>query len=1362
MTSETHGVAGAPWPEGLVLDGRYEVREMVGAGAHGVVYQAKHLQWNVDLALKRPDPAAMSDAAQRKRFIDEAEAWVSLGLHPNICSCHYVRVLASTPTVFAEYVAGGSLGNWIETRQLYADLTATAATLRVLDVAIQCAWGLNHAHSRGLVHRDVKPANLLVQPEPSGSGLTIKVTDFGLARAFPGSTLLPTNSRRAVPGDAGSLVSTATGTNHYASPEQGRGEPLTVRTDVYSLAVSVLEMFTGERTWRTGDQAGNALDDYLHEGPAEVGLPPMPPPVATLLRECLGADPAHRPGSMAEIANELTDIYADITGSAYPRPRPTDADLRADEFNNRALSLRDLGKLTEADNAFAEALRIDPRHVFATYNFGLIRWRRGALTDEDLIANLESISTDTGYTAEIRLLLAHVQEERGNRAKATEVSDTSDTSDSLIVVLPTPWKNAPNPQVFGLPPFPNGQRPLDSAERAIRISRDASKTLIGCIDGSILLWQGDTEQRVRGVMQLKGHNAPGHDIQLTPDGKHALTGAFDRTVRLWDLDSGRCLRTFRAGRRERGRVLVGISADARIGVWTDADNRVQVWDLLTGRHLHTLSRPDEYLVTLALSPDGQTLLVSHAYGTDTEVWDTRAGRLLRRLTIDKPFAMTALCFSDDGTLAATAGTLVPTIRIWDVHTGRCRQTLSGHEKAIDNLAFSPDARFLLSGSQDETVRYWEVRTGRCVRTFRGHVGEVCDVRFASYPGLPNRGEIGLSVGKDHDVRIWRLPDSYAAPAQLCKPRHINELDGAAREALALTEQAERALAADDRRQTLDLLTLARQIPGHERAQRALKAWDELARRTSRTGLRAIWPMGKLAVGEMSHLAVSRNGNVAATLTDSRHDVLSQDREILLWDLETRRIIAAHRVAGGTDSMVRGIAPSPDGGQVLYVVDERRDLDDYGHGRRSRLNLWRPGIGAMASQTLDIGVRALQHYGEAGQRLLIGGYDGSVRVWDVQAWCEVAALKAHTKEVVDLAVARNGGIAVSGAWDGTARIWDLERAVCLHVLPHSAYVMAVDISADARLVISSGAREDPTIRVWDARNGAFVREFEPFAGWATTLRFTQDAAFAVSAGTDGRLRVWDVNTGRRIREIEAHREFVGGFGITDDARMMISAGGLFEPDAILWKLDWELTVTPETAQHPSQQIPSTPRLDLASREPAGPSGAVQRTAQPTPSGSRVDLATAEAIADTGRNFPWTWEHLDANRFCAHMNWPEPEPYRGLGVETITLAQVNSPTATFTHWGQHIGMISIKVTDTIENTEPGTSDFIANAFTALTDKLTALLGAPGQMRQIHGQLEATWRVTPTLMIQISTVKTSCFIRMINIGYYRFWEEARTLSP
>ena len=168
------------WQPGEIVLGLYEVLGVLGQGGMGRVYRVRHRGWGLDLAVKAPLPAILEAAGGADLFENEAETWVNLGLHPHVVTCYYVRRAFGLPLVFAELADGGSLLDAIRRRRL----TSAEA---ILDVAIQAAWGLHYAHEQGLVHRDVKPANVLARIGRGGQG-------HGL-RARPGTQARGSRSR---------------------------------------------------------------------------------------------------------------------------------------------------------------------------------------------------------------------------------------------------------------------------------------------------------------------------------------------------------------------------------------------------------------------------------------------------------------------------------------------------------------------------------------------------------------------------------------------------------------------------------------------------------------------------------------------------------------------------------------------------------------------------------------------------------------------------------------------------------------------------------------------------------------------------------------------------------------------------------------------------------------------------------------------------------------------------------------------------------------------------------------------------------------------------------------------------------------
>ena len=359
------------YEKGQTILDTYTVESDPIHGGMGSVWRVHHNGWNVDLAMKRPQAKLFQSEKQKENFIGECEAWINLGLHPNIVSCYYVREIDGVPTIFSEWMENGSLENHIQKGTLYEG-SEQEQQERLLDIAIQFARGLHYAHEQGLIHQDVKPDNLLLSNDWDA-----KVADFGLAKARAQLTVLEGENTVH---DAGATVMAPSGgyTPAYCSMEQMDGKPLTRRTDIYSWAVSVMEMYIGGRPWMNGVVAGLSCRDYFSETRV-----PMPEALKTLLAQCLAAEPERRPHDFAEIEAELQIIYKKTVGSDYPRPVPTAAADTADSLNNRALSYLDLGKKEEAAALWEAALRENPTASYACYNYTLFRYREGSLTDRE-------------------------------------------------------------------------------------------------------------------------------------------------------------------------------------------------------------------------------------------------------------------------------------------------------------------------------------------------------------------------------------------------------------------------------------------------------------------------------------------------------------------------------------------------------------------------------------------------------------------------------------------------------------------------------------------------------------------------------------------------------------------------------------------------------------------------------------------------------------------------------------------------------------------------------------------------------------------------------------------------------------------
>ena len=368
--------------KGTCIGDKYEVISNAIRGGMGSVWKVHHKGWNTDLAMKRPKPKFFEEGSEKRKekFINECKAWINLGLHPNIVSCYYVREIGGVPSIFSEWMENGSLGNRIGDKTLYEG-TDEEVQKRLLDIAIQFARGLHYAHeSEGhLIHQDVKPDNLLLSKEWDA-----KVADFGLARArlqMRDSGSLQIHSE----GIAGNDPALSSGMTHlaptggyspaYSSPEQRGGELLTRRTDIFSWAVSVLEMYIGECRWDSGEEAAIQYENLV-SSKCRVSIPKK---LKGLLRQCLNRNPEKRPHDFAIIEENLKTIYMETTQSPYLRRAPETAADTAGALNNRALSFLDIGDIEDAERCWVQALERNARHEDTVFNHALFLWRQGKM-----------------------------------------------------------------------------------------------------------------------------------------------------------------------------------------------------------------------------------------------------------------------------------------------------------------------------------------------------------------------------------------------------------------------------------------------------------------------------------------------------------------------------------------------------------------------------------------------------------------------------------------------------------------------------------------------------------------------------------------------------------------------------------------------------------------------------------------------------------------------------------------------------------------------------------------------------------------------------------------------------------------------
>lgn len=1019
--------SGQPWHVGDTVDDRYHVREVV-TGGMGVVCRVHHRAWHVDLAVKTP--LGFDERALRS-FEAEARTWVDLGLHPHVAACVYVRRIDGLPRVFAEWVDGGDLHDAVTSGRLHQG----DALPQILDIVIQFAWGIAHAHSNGLVHRDVKPRNALL----TADGI-VKVTDFGLASGLDARAHTPA----------------------YCSPEQAAGAPVTASTDVWSWAISVWMLFAGYPPVRHGQIAHHAFDARPSSGERV----PMPADVAALLRRCLDPDPAARPHDIGTLADELVLIYQRLVGTRYPRARPEAATLVADGLNNQALSMLDLGHPERAAEFWDRALAGDPHNVHAVYNRGLWRWRGGRITDAELVAAI----TD-------ERLLAMVQRERheplpaplvlaGHTNWVTCVAVSADGSVAVSGSRDTTVRVWDVRSGRCLHTLTGHDRYVTSVE----ISADGRVAVSGGqYDDVVLVWDVAAGRLLRRLRHLESVTP----VAVSDDGSTAVTRDKDRILRTWDLGTGRCLRVHTESREE----WPAVSADGAIAV--TAAETIRTWDLQTGACLRTVAAdvpppPSPQ----AVSRDGAVALFAERdrlalRSSILAVWDLHTGACVRTAP-GTPQGIEDVAMSTDGRIAVSGVTQHTDLRVWDLADGSCLRTLTGHTNWVEAVALSADGRVAVSGAQDHTVRVWQVPTAR---------GELAEWSYArprtaaelladarAVESAARRATALVDEGDGHgaaevlraaralgghrrDVRltaVWRRLAGLGVRREVQDVWLQRVLDGVGWvRSVALSGDSRVAAFAteDGRAEVVELATGARllSLPRSSGSSVALSTDGRSVVRTEGGGL----PVWEVAAGTRTDLAT--HGLVVRCVAVAGTVAVGGSRDaVCVWDLRTGRrryALVGHRAD------VTSVAVSGDG---LRAVSGSADRT---------IRVWDVVTGQCFGTISGHPYVASVAVSFDGAVAVSASLDGTLKAWELRTGRCVQTMTGHTDVVWSVAVSADGRVALSGGRDRTVRVWDVVSGECLRTLTeHTDFVHAVALSADGCVAVSGS--KDGTVRAWE--------------------------------------------------------------------------------------------------------------------------------------------------------------------------------------------------------------------------------------------------------------------------------------------------------
>ncbi|MEA5047808.1 MAG: serine/threonine-protein kinase [Eubacteriales bacterium] len=681
--------------KGMTLLETYRVESDAIEGGMGSVWRVRHTGWNVDLAMKRPQPQCFSTEKSKADFIRECEAWINLGLHPNIVSCYYVREIGGTPTIFSEWMNGGSLENAVKNEALYQG-TQPQQQERILDIAIQFARGLHYAHEAGLIHQDVKPDNLLLTKEGDA-----KVADFGLARARAVLTVRESAAAAQNTADSGKTILSPSGgyTPAYCSMEQMDGRELTRRTDIYSWAVSVMELYLGSCPWANGVVAGLKCRDYFEQSRL-----PMPEALKELLAQCMESEPEKRPHDFAEVEVHLLESYRLQTGKEHRRLVPRAVPNPVGVLNNKALSYLDLGMEKQAEAIWRQGLNTNPNHLECNYNYSLYKWRNRRITDREALEKLPKPQNQQDWPA--MALRGQLFLESGAVDSAVKLLTEAAKSQGAA---PDTIRSRDEAKARNINPLRTFMIRTEGLE--IKPDRGLDTMILGYAEDKSLV-----SIRAGKPVDLHGY-FKGADY--TRDYKGVLVWErmrkdAGREHDFWIVDKyyGKVKTTFHG---HNGKVYsVAESLNGTV-LSASADGSIGHWNLLTGKRLSALEWAVPEGIKAWFVGGGRFLVaMSGTQRMSMTLYDPNTGKKIRDVNLSKPM----LCANDSedgkylcfGCGADQRNEAV----LLNLETGKRRSFSIGQSKP-GSIAISPDGTLLAVGAEKE-IMLFETPSGRCIRT----------------------------------------------------------------------------------------------------------------------------------------------------------------------------------------------------------------------------------------------------------------------------------------------------------------------------------------------------------------------------------------------------------------------------------------------------------------------------------------------------------------------------------------------------------------------------------------------------------------------------------------------------------------------
>ncbi|MEQ8187334.1 MAG: protein kinase [Candidatus Eremiobacterota bacterium] len=708
--------------------------------------------------------------------------------------------------------------------------------------------------------------------------------------------------------------------------------------------------------------------------------------------------------------------------------------------------------------------------------------------------------------------------------------------------------------------------------RGKNIARKATELLTGSLlsvgcnrkiisshnDKQIRIWDSSATGNMTG--KFSPHKSGIYSIDADSHGTFLITSGtlFDKTARLWDLNSGHDIREF----NHDADMVVALSDDGERALTLSLKGQsVKIWDVLTGKCRNTINisvKEDQYGPKIAfISKDFKWALTS-GYSKIIKLWNLQSGKCANTITEHKDEIL-ALSMSCDGKVIISA--CKNNIYFYDSITGQCIKTLPSLEDQITGMKLSHDGGTFFTVHKERKIKIWriiweleepeEIEPDENVYLHMNSFVNNHTVNAFNLPAekKPSPCDIKKRLARSGEP-LWNEADlnkliktlGNAGYEGIPRKKIIKKLEEIKEtyvknrpEYIRLTEEGERAIILKNYQKAIEVLRHALSLPGYEEGEEALELWQSLYGKSRKISVRNVKLISTIDAHKGRVNTVSMNKNYGYTLSGG-HDGL-----IRKWYFTSEQTAAAMGEKEGTKSPVLSVTS---GNKVIFSGHEDGKAILWGNGI---IEFLKKVLEGHKSKVTSVCLSSDERFA------LTGSGDGTLKLWEpVKGYC-LKTFTGHKGEVNSVALSNDSQLVFSCSSDRTVKIWNVITGKCIKTLEgHSNPVICMSIGGNSRYILSGDVKQ---LRLWDTGTGECLTEMEVKNLRSVFLTYDCLWAFTAPGSREGSFDIWNLTEGKCISNIQAHEDEITSISASSDSLHIITAGR--DGKIKLWKGEWDL-------------------------------------------------------------------------------------------------------------------------------------------------------------------------------------------------------------